>query len=43
MKFLTVFKKRFIFKMFEQLLLALKKRVCSEFTVLNVYFYHSEF
>jgi len=29
--------------MFEQLLLALKNRVCPEFTVFNMYFYHSEF
>jgi len=28
---------------FEQLLLALKNRVCPEFTVWNMYFYHSEF
>jgi len=38
MKFLTVFKILFTFRMFEQLLLALKSRVCPEFTVLNVYF-----
>jgi len=38
MKFLTVFNILFIFRMFEQLLLALKNRVCPEFTVLNMYF-----
>jgi len=38
MKFLTVFKILFTFRMFEQLLLALKNRVCPESTVLNVYF-----
>ena len=38
MKFLTVFNIVFTFRMFEQLLFALKNRVCSEFTVLNMYF-----
>ena len=33
----------FTIKMFEQLLLTLKNRVCLEFTVLNMYFYRSEF
>jgi len=38
MKFLTVFNILFTFRMFEQLLLALKNRVYPEFTVLNVFF-----
>jgi len=38
MKFFAVFKIPFIFRMFEQLFLALKNRVCPEFTVLNVFF-----
>ena len=33
----------FTFRTFEQLDLALKNRVCPEFTVLNTYFYHSEY
>ena len=43
MKFLTVFKIIFKFRMFEQLLLALKNRVCPEFTVLNVFFITQNF
>ena len=31
------------FRIFDQIALALKNRVCPEFTVLNIYFYHSEF
>ena len=38
MKFLTVFNIVFTFRMFQQLLFALKNRVCPEFTVLNMYF-----
>jgi len=38
MKFLTVFNILFTFRMFEQLLFALKSRVCPEFTLLNMYF-----
>ena len=38
MKFFAVFNIPFTFRMFEQLLLALKNRVCPEFTVLNVFF-----
>jgi len=38
MKFFTVFNIRFTFRMFEQLLLALKNRVYPEFTVVNMYF-----
>jgi len=37
MKFFAVFKILFTFRMFEQLLLALKNRVCPELTVLNVF------
>jgi len=38
MKFVAIFNTLFTFRMFEQLLIALKNRVCSEFTVLNVLF-----
>jgi len=38
MKFFAVFNTLFRFRMFAQLLLALKNRVCPEFTVLNVFF-----
>jgi len=38
MKFFAVFNILFTFRMFEQLVLALKNRVCPEFTVLNVFF-----
>jgi len=38
MEFFTVLNILFTFRMFEQLLLALKDRVCPEFTVLNVFF-----
>jgi len=38
MKVLTAFNILFTFRMLEQLLLALKNRVCPEFTVLNMYF-----
>jgi len=33
----------FTFRIFEELALALKNRVCPEFTVLNIYFYYSGF
>jgi len=38
MKFFTVLKTGFTFRVFEQLVLALKNRVCLEFTLLNIYF-----
>jgi len=38
LKFFTVLKIVFTFRIFEQLALALKNRVCLEFTVLNTYF-----
>ena len=38
LKFFTVLKIVFTFRVFEQLVLALKNRVCPEFTVLNIYF-----
>ena len=38
MKFFAAFNILVTFRMFEQLLLALKNRVCPEFTVLNVFF-----
>jgi len=38
MKILTAFNILFTFRMFEQLLLSLKNKVCPEFTVLNMYF-----
>jgi len=43
LKFFTVLNMLFTFRIFEQLALALKNRVCPEFTVLNIYFYHSKF
>jgi len=43
LKFLTVLNILFTFKVFEQFALALKNRVCPEFTVFNIYFYHSGF
>ena len=38
LKLLTVLKYFLFFRTFEQLVLALKNRVCPEFTVLNIYF-----
>jgi len=38
LKYFTVLNIVFTFRIFEQLVLALKKRVCTEFTVLNIYF-----
>jgi len=38
MKIFAVFNILFTFRIFEQLLLALKNRVCPEITVLNVFF-----
>jgi len=38
MKFFAVFNVLVTFRMFEQLLLALKNKVCPEFTVVNVFF-----
>ena len=43
MKFFAVFNIISTFRMFEQLLLALKNRVCPEFTVLNVFFILQDF
>ena len=43
LKIVTVLNKFFTFRIFEELALALQNRVCPEFTVLNIYFYHSEF
>jgi len=38
LKYFTVLNIVFTFRIFEQLVLALKKKVCPEFTVLNIYF-----
>jgi len=43
MTFFAVFNILFTFRMFEQLLLALKNRVCPEFTVLVVFFILHDF
>jgi len=43
LKIFTVFNLFFTFRIFEQLAFALKNRLCPEFTVLNIYFYHSKF
>jgi len=38
LKIFTILNILFTFRVFEQLALALKNRVCPEFTVLNIYF-----
>ena len=43
LKFFTVLNILFTFRIFEQLALTLKNRVCPEFIVLNIIFYHSGF